>query len=199
MGHIGIVNNKIRAKSAVYWPNMNTQLEDMVNNCSTCLDHRNQQQAEPLLNHEIPNGPWQKEGSDLFKLFNEDYLLVVDYFSGYVEIAHLKEQKAQCVINNMKKIFSHHGIPLTVMADNGPQYVGHKFIAFANEWNFDIVTSSPHYPKSNGLAERNVQTIKNMLRKVYENNEDPYLAILMWNSTPKENGKSPSDLIYNVI
>ena len=32
---------------------------------------------------------------------------------------------------------------------------------FSREWEFEIITSSPEYPKSNGLAEKGVQVIKN--------------------------------------
>ena len=40
------------------------------------------------------------------------------------------------------------------------------------------VTSSPHFPRSNGHAE--VQTVKNILRK----SKDPLLAMLIYRSTP---------------
>ena len=37
--------------------------------------------------------------------------------------------------------------------------------AFVNEWNFLHVTSSPHYPQSNGLVEGYIQTVKNSFKK----------------------------------
>ncbi|KAL4153907.1 hypothetical protein QTP88_001740 [Uroleucon formosanum] len=43
-----------------------------------------------------------------------------------------------------------------------------EFYKFAKEWDFKITTSNPHYPKSNGLAERYVGIAKKMLQKSKE-------------------------------
>ena len=58
------------------------------------------------------------------------------------------------------------------------------FQRFAKQWNFNLTTSSPLHPKSNGLAERNVHTMKQMLRKITETNGDIYVGLLEWRNTP---------------
>ena len=67
----------------------------------------------------------------------------------------------------MKDMSAHHGIPERLIADNMP-FNSEKFKDFASKWGSEVVTSSPHYPKSNGLVERNVQTVKQLLRKTDE-------------------------------
>ena len=47
-----------------------------------------------------------------------------------------------------------------------------------------MVTSSPHYPKSNGLVERNVRTIKHPLKKADESKQDAFLALLEFRNSP---------------
>ena len=54
--------------------------------------------------------------------------------------------------------------------------------------------SSPECPRSNGLAEKTVQTAKNPLEKAKEDNKDPYLAMLETRNTPLDNYKSPAEL-----
>ena len=63
---------------------------------------------------------------------------------------------------------------------------------FAHQYQFTHVTSSPHYPPSNGLAERTVQTAKRLLK----NADDPFLALLSYRATPLSwCGKSPAELL----
>ena len=62
----------------------------------------------------------QRVGTDLFQWENKQYVLVVDYFLRYIEIALLKETSSDAVINHLKSIFARHGIPEVVISDNGP-------------------------------------------------------------------------------
>lgn len=55
---------------------------------------------------------------------------------------------------------------------------------FAREWNFNVITSSPHYPQSNGMAERTIQTVKTLLTKARMENRDPYVAVLYYRNSP---------------
>ena len=139
----------------------------------------------------LPSRPWEKIGTDLFEWKKVDYLLVVDYYSRYIEIAKLTSTSANSVIAHLKSIFSRHGIPETVMSDNIPQYSATVFEEFAKEYGFTHVTSSPKYPQANGTAERAVKIVKQLLKK----NQDPYLAMLAYRSTPLENGYSPAELL----
>ena len=88
--------------------------------------------------------------TDLFELKSCTYLLVIDYFSQFIEIAPLKETTSADVIGHLKSIFACHGIPETICSDNGPQYSSHLFKEFARDHQFIRITSSPKFPQSNG-------------------------------------------------
>ena len=136
----------------------------------------------------FPDGPWIKIGTDLLEWKGSSYLLVVDYYSRYIELAKLSLLTSSSIINHLKSIFARHGVPETVMSDNGPQYSAAVFKEFSKEYSFTRVTSSPKFPQSNGAAERAVKTVKGLLNK----NEDLYLALMSCRSTPLENGYSPA-------
>jgi len=137
-------------------------------------------EREPLIPFDLPDYPWQKIGSNLF-FFNEaNYLLAVDYFSRYIEAIKLIATTSQSIIEGLKSMFLHHGIPETIISDNGPQYSSQKFADFASLYNFCHITSSPHYPQSNRQAERAVQILKKLLKA----SDDPYLALLTYRTTP---------------
>ena len=157
VGHLGIEKCINRARSSVFWPNINKEITDIVSNCSTCIDYRNTLQPETLIEHGVPDSPWVKVGIDLFSLYSNEYVVVVDYNSKYVEVAPLKNETATCFINNVKKIFSRHGIPKDVFSDNGSQFTSKAFKLFSSCWDFEHDSSSPEYPKSNGFVERHIQ------------------------------------------
>jgi hypothetical protein len=128
---------------------------------------------------------------DLFELGGKTFIVMVDYYSRWVEMRHLDSQTSANTIAKIKSIFAVHGIPDVVISDNGPQFASAEFKSFAANYDFNHTTSSPKYPQSNGEAERAVQTVKQMLRK----SKDPYAALLLYRATPLRNGLSPSELL----
>ncbi|CAC5421137.1 unnamed protein product [Mytilus coruscus] len=146
---------------------------------------------------ETPELPWMTVGTDIFYWNNNNYLIIVDYYSRYFEIAKLENIRASCVITHMKSVFARHGIPSTVRSDSGSQYVSAEFRQFAESWGFTHTVSSPHYQQSNGLAEKFVQSVKKMLSKSKQDGKDPYIAMLKYRNTPLENLDSPAQLLMN--
>ena len=134
---------------------------------------------------------WQKVGTDLLEWKKKDYLLVVDYYSRFIEVSKLTSTTAASAITHLKSIFARHGIPQVVVSENGPQYSAAAFSEFSKEYGFTHYTSSPKFPQANGEAERAVKTVKQFLEK----NSDLYMAMLAYRSTPLENGHSPAELL----
>ena len=80
------------------------------------------------------------------------YIIITDYYSLWPEVYKLRKAKSVDVIETMKDTFSRHGIPDEVVSDNGSQYKSYLFRKFVKEWGFKHTTSSPYYPRSNGLS-----------------------------------------------
>ena len=132
------------------------------------------ERREPLLTTPLPDYPWQMLGSDLFEIKGDHYLLVVDYFSRYPEVVRMKSTASQAVISVLKSIITRHGIPELLRSDNRTQYVSEEFRCFSDQYDLSHVTSSPRFPQSNGMAERAVKTVKQLLRQ----SQDPHRALL---------------------
>ena len=193
--HLGIEKCKNRARQILYWPNMSVDIENYVLECSICMQHRPRNQKEKLLPHEVPAYPWQKLGADIFTIGSVDYLLVVDYFSKYPEVARLKSKDAPEVIRKLKEMFSRQGIPSKLSSDNVP-FNSRKMRLFAREWDFSLSFSSPGYPQSNGQSERAIQTVKKLIIKAHESSKDVELALLDYRTSPlKGCDKSPAELL----
>ena len=189
-GHQGIVKCRALARTCIWWPGMSKEIGLMVEKCAACEKYR-QVPPEPLIPTPTPEYAWQHVASDLFEWSSEWYLLVVDYYSRWIEIFHLTNLTSRTVINSFKAIFARLGIPESVFSDEGTQYTSTEFQKFSQYWGFQHNTSSPKHPSGNGEAERAVQTVKNLLKK----EQDPFIALLNYRNTPLASGKSPAELM----
>ena len=52
-----------------------------------------------------------------------------------------------------------------------------EFKEFANKWNFEVITTSPRYPRSNEQAGRAVQIAKKLLKKCNEDRNHINVAL----------------------
>ncbi|UYV69742.1 K02A2.6-like [Cordylochernes scorpioides] len=190
-GHFGITKTRLRARETVWWPGISEEIAETVRKCSVCIQEA-VLKHEPLIPTNFPTRPWQKIGMDLFKFENKWYLVVIDYYSRFPEVVQLDRLTANVVVRSCKSIFARHGIPETVVSDNGTQFgAAREFANFARQYGFTHVTSSPRFPQSNGMAEAGVKIAKMILKK----NQDPSLGLLEYRSTPLENGYSPAELL----
>jgi len=154
-------------------------------------------QREPLLSHTTPQRPWKKVGVDVFSFSDHDYLITVDYLSGFFEVDKLPSNAVKDINYCLKQHFARHGLPLVVCTDNSP-FATKEFKQFAKKYDFSHVTSSPRYPTSNGKVENAVKTMKGLMTKARESGEDVFLSLLDWRNTPSEYlTNSPSQILFN--
>ena len=119
-GHMGIEKLKRRARDVLYWPGMNSQINDMVTRCSIFLEHQSKNNKTLMIPSQIPNAPWEKVATDLFPWDKSEYVVIVDYYSRFFEVAKLPDTKSATVITYIKSAFAKHGIPCEVISDNPP-------------------------------------------------------------------------------
>lgn len=193
--HQGVVACKKNAADTMYWPGISSEIEKLVLGCATCQEYSRSNPREPLNPHEVPEYPWLKVGIDFKNLGKDDFIVIADYFSKFVIVNKLSSKTATSVISALKNIFAINGIPLEIFSDNGPPFNSREFKDFAEKYDITLTTSSPHYPRSNGLVERHIQTVKSLLTKAIQDKQDPLLAVLNYNITPKNNLPAPCALL----
>ena len=150
------------------------------------------------LGQEIPAFPWTKFATDIFPFEGDSYLLLVDYTSRYPIICKLISMTAQHVIGHLKVIFSEYGWQDTIVSDNGPCYTAEAFTNTMQEYRVSHITSSPHYPQSNGLSEKVIQTVKSLFYKAKKEGADLYKALMIYHNTPlTRNLQYPMQILQN--
>ena len=91
---------------------------------------------------------------------------------------------AQHIADHIKQIFAKHGWPDVLVSDNGPCYASEIFKGLMEEYQINHITSSSHYPQSNGLAEKYIQIIKNLFHKAKEEGQNLYKCLMTYRNTP---------------
>jgi hypothetical protein len=153
-------------------------------------------QKEPLMSYPPPARPREVLGVDIFTIADTDYLITVDYLTGWFEIDRLGSKSISNIVYCLRQHFARHGLPLEVVTDISP-FASAEFHRFAKRFEFRHTTSSPRYPQSNGRVENAVKTDKRLMIKAQETNTDPFLALLEWINTPSESfGQSPSANVW---
>ena len=191
--HIGIEGCIRRMRDTLYWPRMTIEVREYVSRCEICLAHRDSPGKEPIIQHEIIARPWSKVGADLCDSSGRTLLVMCDYYSNFIEVAHLKSTTSRCVIREMSEVFARFGVVDILVTDNAPNFPSAEFAVFAKTWAFEHVTSSPHYPESNGKSKNAVKTVKRLFQKCRDSGESEFKALLDWRNTPTAGvGTSPA-------
>ncbi|XP_058033127.1 uncharacterized protein K02A2.6-like, partial [Ahaetulla prasina] len=163
-GHPGIVRMKGLARSYVWWPLMDSEIAERVGKCQACQESRPLPPTAPVREWEKPQGPWSRIHIDFAGPFHgQTFLVVVDAFSKWLEIILMRSMTAEAVIAALRHLFATHGLPDTLVSDNGPQFTATQFEEYLADEGIRHALSAPFHPASNGLAERSVRSAKEAL------------------------------------
>ena len=103
------------------------------------------------------------------------------------------------VISKIEQLFSQYGYPLSLSTDNGPPFSSETFAKFLAKNKIDHITSSPHYPKSNGYIECQVKTIKTALATAEASGKTIDKILPHIRSTPiGPDLPSPREILHNL-
>ena len=201
--HVGMTGMKMLARSYVWWPNLNGDIEALVKTCSSCNKHG--KSLPSLEDHPWckPSGPWQRVHMDYCGEFlGHMWLVLQDAYSKWPEIKLMHSTKAGPTIKALRSIFSRTGIPCVVVSDQGRQFIADEMKNFMKANNIRFILAPTYHPKSNGLAERLVQTFKLAMKKMYEQNKDLHQNLdnflITYRNTPHSvTGSTPAILMYN--
>lgn len=130
--HLGMVKMKSIARSFFWWPNLDSEIENLANSCLVCLQGRKSPAKTTLTPWPWPDTPWTRIHSDFLGPFHDRmFMLVLDAHSKWLEIIDMGTcTKATKVIAEFKKLFARFGLPKHVVTDNGTQYTSDEFKTF---------------------------------------------------------------------
>ena len=88
------------------------------------------------------------------------FLVVMDAYSKWLEVHRMKSITSTATIEQLREMFATHGLPVTVVSDNGSNFTSSEFQEFMKKNGIKHIKVAPYHPASNGLAERAVRIFK---------------------------------------
>ena len=177
---------------------MSNDIKQLISSCVQCTKVLPSQPSNPMITPSPSTHfgfPMQHVGLDLFSFGNKEFLICVDHWSGYPFYSHLRSLSTSTVISTLTSWFNLFGWPMSIRSDGGPQFRG-EFFRFCETNNIRHELSAPYNPKSNGLAEAGVKSVKNILRKSMSSGEDADRMLYEWRNVPRSDGFSPAQLLF---
>lgn len=195
-GHQGLTATLQRARRTVYWPKLQDDISQMIQQCEDCQKHAKKKPRPPERQLSATR-PMEIIGMDLLDFKGQHAVVAIDYFSGYVMLDYIRTETSESVMRVLNNNFRKFGLPESIISDNGPCFKSEKFAQFCNEFEVKHITSSPHYHQSNGRAERAIQTVKQIMKKSKTEGEVTR-ALLAYHDTPVSGDlPSPAELFFN--
>ena len=199
--HSGIQSSVRRLKLAVWWPGMAKDIDRMVRNCPTCQEIR--PITDKSVHHWPTSSPFDRLHMDWAYIKNVgNVLVIVDAGTGWIEAYRSAKRDSQFVIQCLRDIFTRFGIPSTVVSDNAQEFTSCDLNQWLRNQGIHKMESPIYFPRSNGTAERAVQTVKNAMKAWRVNiahcDFDDYLKKILFHHriSSLSRGKSPAELVF---
>lgn len=202
--HRGINECYLTLSHKYFWPKMKEEITKYINECTVCGQTKyDRHPIRPQFNIVPPaTKPFEIVHMDLFTAQNEKYLTFIDAFSKYGQAYHLRDGTAVSILQGLLNYSTHHGLPLTLVTNNGTEFTNQMFAEFTRLHKINHHKTLAHAPNDNGMIERFHSTLLEHLRILRLRQKDeptinqmPY-AVLAYNSSVHSFTKCrPHDII----
>jgi len=192
--HFGIQRMKQLARTAVYWPNIDSDILDLCRQCSTCAGQQSEPSKAAVHPWMLLEKPWSRLHIDhAINFLGCNWLVVTDAYPKYHCIHATQSVSAMSTIKLLQEDF---GFTHTVVTDCAATFKSEEFQEFCKENGTVHLTGALYHPATNGAAERLAQTFKQALKKSAKAPKDALQDFLRnYRRTPLSTGYSPSELL----
>ena len=198
--HVGITKMKQLARRYVYWLGIDKDIDRLARSCEPCARIKSNPPKAPLHSWDEPKQNWDRIHCDYAGPYQDYFFLIVmDAKSRWAEVKITRSTPTSAsTIEMLKDIFATHGFPCVMVSDNASIFVSEQFKLFCSTNGIFQKLIAPGHPSTNGLAERNVQTLK---RRLAAMRDDPAPIrtkvreiLFRYRATPLACNKTPAEL-----
>lgn len=200
--HLGMVKMKCKARSYVWWPGIDADIERLCKECITCI----MESAEPPKSAPKPwpyvSEPWSRLHVDFLGPYEgKTFLIIIDSTTKWIEAFLMPRTTGSHVCKILRETFARFGLPTEVVSDNGPPFTSHEIQEFMKNNGIKHTFTPVYHPASNGAAENAVKLCKKALKKAKRDNQDLDIALQAYlmayrNIEHATTGQSPASLMF---
>ena len=162
-----------------YWKTMIRDITGHIEQCNRCAEHKgNSNIPVPMSLYPVPQRPFERVHIDLLTNFSETMsghkhiMVCIDALTRFTELIPLKNKTAECcAIAFHEEYILRYSAPEVLVSDNGLEFVNSIMKRIAENYQIKHVNIMPYRPQGNGLAERTVRKVLNILRLTIGNHD----------------------------
>ena len=182
---------------------MDKDVENLCKVCHGCQVTSSCDPPDPMSRVLLPSAPWRDCSADLLgpQPTGESVLVVVDYYSRFLEVAILKSTTSTKITEAITPMFARFGVPFSLRTDNGPQFVSEEFESFLQAHGVEHRRTTPLWPQANGEVERQNRSLLKSLQIANLEGKSWRTELVTWltayRSTPQTTtGATPFYLMF---
>ncbi|XP_062557365.1 uncharacterized protein LOC134222239 [Armigeres subalbatus] len=127
-GHPGVVSMRRSLRENLWWPYMDRDVGDRIQECAGCAAVSTQGPPEPIARKQMQDRAWQEIAIDFFSAKEfATFLVVVDYYSRFLKVIEMRGTTATKTIEALESVFLEQTYPETIRSDNGPPFSSEEF------------------------------------------------------------------------
>lgn len=204
--HIGVVRMKALARTYLWWPGIDVDIENWCKCCSACQSFEKKKSENELSQWPKTTYPFERVHIDFFSLEGSTFLILADSFSKWLEIFQMGKTGAIETIDKLMSVVDTFGYPVEIVSDNGPPFSSREFHTFWESRRVKITHSPPFHPQSNGFGEVSVKIAKQALKKMIVDSNLQNISsktrlrnfLRKYRNTPSTTtGKTPANMIFS--
>jgi hypothetical protein len=186
-GHPGQAKTLELVSRDYYWPRMRQFVNEFISSCDTCCRNKTPRQQPHGQLHPLPIPPaaWTSVSMDFIVELPESkghdaVYVCVDRFT---KMAHFiptttKVTAEETATLYLRHVFKHHGLPLDIVSDRGPQFTSRLMSALLELCDIKGNKSTAFHPQTDGQTERVNQVLEQYLRIFCDYQQDNWSQLL---------------------
>ena len=165
-GHQGLVKTKKLLREKVWFPGMDAMVERAVKQCLACQSVGQPTKPAPLKIMSIPTSAWDTVYVDFLGPFpTGDLLLVmIDGRTRFPEVEMVRSTNAKSTIERFERVFATHGLPRTIVSNNGPPFQSNEIREYMLTNNITHRKITPLWLQANTEAEAFMKPLKKCMQ-----------------------------------